>query len=96
MLEPTELAQLESEGKPVLSNTFLALKHCSTQANLCTDEQQLLTKFGMEHEVSCVTTPSALNHPSMQLLLDPSLCAATQRTEITHSCPRPSGDSPHG
>ena len=31
VLEPTEVAQLESEGKPVLANAFFALKHCSTQ-----------------------------------------------------------------
>ena len=31
VLEPTDVAQLESEGKPVLANAFFALKHCSTQ-----------------------------------------------------------------
>uniref|UniRef100_A0A7S3FHC7 Uncharacterized protein n=1 Tax=Haptolina ericina TaxID=156174 RepID=A0A7S3FHC7_9EUKA len=55
VLEPTEVAQLESEGKPVLANAFFALKHCSTQANLFSDAHQIPTKFGMESEVGVHT-----------------------------------------
>lgn len=55
VLEPSDLAQLESRGKPVLANTFLSLKHCSTQANLCSDDFQVPTKFGMEFEATVHT-----------------------------------------
>ena len=55
VLEPTDLAQLESEGKPVLANTFLALKHCSSQANLSSDMAGVITKFGNEYEVTTWT-----------------------------------------
>jgi len=55
VLEPTDLAQFESEGKPVLANTFVALKHCTSQANLSSDETVVLTKFGSESEVTVFT-----------------------------------------
>jgi len=55
VLEPAELAQFESEGKPVLANTFVALKHCSSQANLSSDSTQVLTKFGAEYEITTFT-----------------------------------------
>jgi len=55
VLEPSDLAQLESEGKPVLANTFLSLKHCASQANLASDETAVLTKFAMECEVTVFT-----------------------------------------
>ena len=38
-LDPAELAQMESEGQPVLANTYFAVRHASTQANLLSDEQ---------------------------------------------------------
>jgi len=55
VLEPSDLAQFESEGKPVLANTFVALKHCASQANLSSDSKVVLTKFGSEFEMTAFT-----------------------------------------
>merc|ERR1719390_247633 len=59
LLEASDLAQMESIGQPVMANTFIALRHASTQANLCTDEQKYLNKFGEEFEVTVHTDNGA-------------------------------------
>ena len=45
-LDPTKLAQIRSEGQPVLANAFVALRHTSTQLNLCSDSLVVKNHFG--------------------------------------------------
>ena len=52
-LDPTKLAQIRSEGQPVLANAFVALRHTSTQLNLCSDSLVVKNHFGHEAEVCC-------------------------------------------
>ncbi|KAL1499722.1 hypothetical protein AB1Y20_012409 [Prymnesium parvum] len=56
VIEP--LASLVCAGQPVLANTFIALKHCSSQTNLSAEATEILTKFGLEHEVAVFTESS--------------------------------------
>jgi len=55
LLAPAELAQLRSEGMPVPANTYVALRHKSSQANLCSDTTALRNAYGEEFEVSGFT-----------------------------------------
>ena len=50
-LDPTKLAQIRSEGQPVLANAFVALRHTSTQLNLCSDSLVVKNHFGHDAEV---------------------------------------------
>ena len=50
-----ELAQLRSEGQPVPANTYVALRHKSSQTNLCSDTCSLRNQYGVEFEVSGFT-----------------------------------------
>lgn len=55
LLNPMELEQLRSEGQPVPANTFLAIRHKSTQTNLCSDTEIVRNHYGTECEVSGFT-----------------------------------------
>lgn len=55
LLDPKELAQLRSEGQPVPANTYVALRHKSSQTNLCSDSCSLRNQYGVEYEVSGFT-----------------------------------------
>jgi len=55
LLAPAELAQMRSEGQPVPSNTYVALRHKSSQANLCSDSCRMRNQYGLEYEVSGFT-----------------------------------------
>jgi len=52
VLDPTDLAQMESEGRPVPSNTFVSICHVNTQTPLHTGPMLLASKYGGEYEVS--------------------------------------------
>jgi hypothetical protein len=55
VLDPSDLAQMESEGHPVPSNTFVSLVHINTQIALCTGEHVVKNKYGGEFEVTAHT-----------------------------------------
>lgn len=55
LLAPAPLAQLRSEGMPVPANTYVALRHKSSQANLCSDSCSMRNMYGVEYEVSGFT-----------------------------------------
>ena len=55
VLDPSDLAQMESYGQPVPANTFLSLTHCNTQESLFTDDTTIPNKYGGELEISCHT-----------------------------------------
>lgn len=55
LIDPQELAQLRSEGMPVPANTYVALRHKSSQANLCSDSCSMRNQYGLEYEVSGFT-----------------------------------------
>jgi len=60
VLDPSDLAQMGSFGMPVPANTFLALKHVNTQADLHTSEHKVINKYLGETEVATFTeTPLA-------------------------------------
>jgi len=52
VLDPTDLAQMESDGAPVPANTFISLVHVNTQIALFTEAATLPNKYGGEHLVS--------------------------------------------
>lgn len=55
MLDPVEVAQMESTGQPVHANTFVALRHAHTQVNLCSDSHKVNNKYAGEYEVTAFT-----------------------------------------
>jgi len=55
LLSPQELAQMRSEGQPVPANTYVAIRHKSSQTNLCSDSCRIDNQYGKEYEVSCFT-----------------------------------------
>jgi len=54
-LNPTEEAQYRLDGQPVPANTFVALQHCQTLINLCTDSHTQRFDHGVEYSVSLYT-----------------------------------------
>ena len=54
VLDPTDLAQMGSEGAPVPANTFVSLVHVNTQIPLHTSTSVIpASKYGGECEMSC-------------------------------------------
>ena len=52
VLDPSDLAQMESMGQPVPANTFVSLKHENTQVSLYSCDHKVINKYGNELEVS--------------------------------------------
>ena len=55
VLDPRDIAQMESEGMPVPANTFISLIHINTQEALYTGSKLIPNKYGGEYETGCFT-----------------------------------------
>ena len=49
---------MRSEGQPVPANSFVALRHKSSQVNLCSDSCSMRNQYGLEYEVTPPPFPS--------------------------------------
>jgi len=55
VLDPSDLAQMESVGQPVPANTFISLVHVNTCTALSTGTAVVKNKYGGEYEVTTFT-----------------------------------------
>jgi len=60
VLDPRDIAQMESEGQPVPANTFVSLVHVNTQTALYTGSVTLSNKYGGEFEASAFSDGSTV------------------------------------